>query len=185
MNPIDALERSWNEGAAVVAGVTSTDLTKTTPCAGWDVKQLLNHTLGECQMMTLVNQGEPSGNDRGDLVGDAHDLSAIWAQLGKENVASWRSSGLEGERAYFYGTFPAGASAAINIGEVLVHTWDLAQALGIDFELDPELVTPVYGLYSSFPLDGMRAGGMLAAEVPVPVDAPTSERLLGLLGRQP
>lgn len=185
MDPIDALERSWHDGAGVVAGVTAEDLTKPTPCAGWDVKQLLNHTLGECQMMTLVNEGEPSGNDRGDLVGDGHGLGESWTQLGKENVASWRSSGLGGERAYFYGTFPAAASAAINVGEVLVHTWDLARALDVDFELDPQLATIVYGLYSSFPLDGMRAGGMLAPEVPVPFDAPVSERMLGLLGRQP
>ena len=185
MDPIDALERSWNDGASIVSRVTAEDLTKPSTCTGWDVKQLLNHTLGECQMMTLVNQGEASSNDRGDLVGDGHGLSEIWAQFGKDNVASWRSSGHEGERAYFYGTFPAGASAAINVGEVLVHTWDLARALDVDFELDPELATVVYGLYSSFPLDGMRAGGMLAAEVPVPADAPISERMLGLLGRQP
>lgn len=185
MDPIDALERSWHEGASVVAGVTAEDLTRPTSCAGWDVKQLLNHTLGECQMMTLVNQGEPSGNDRGDLVGDGRGLSETWARLGAENVASWRSSGLEGKRSYFYGTFPAAASAAINLGEVLVHTWDLARGIDVDFELDPDLVTLVYGLYSSFPLDGMRAGGMLAAEVSVPIDAPVSERMLGLLGRQP
>ncbi|WP_281289176.1 hypothetical protein [Leekyejoonella antrihumi] len=36
--------------------------------------------------------------------------------------------------------------------------------------------------YAAIPLDGMRAGGMLAAEVPVPIDAPVSERMLG---RQP
>ncbi|MDX6277895.1 MAG: hypothetical protein QOJ72_2023 [Nocardioidaceae bacterium] len=136
-------------------------------------------------MMTLVNQGEASSNDRGDLVADGHDLSEVWAQSGKANVASWRSSGLGGERAYFYGTFPASASAAINVGEVLVHTWDLARGLDTDFHVDPDLAAIVYGLYSSFPLDGMRAGGMLAPEIPVPVDALISDRMLGLLGRQP
>lgn len=185
MNPIDALERSWNDGASIVARLTAEDLTKPTACAGWNVKELLNHTLGECQMMTLVNQGRTAGNDRGDLVGDGTGLGETWAKLGKENIASWRGSGLDGTRTYFYGTFPAGASAVINLGEVLVHTWDLARGIDADFELDPEQAALVHGLYAAIPLDGMRKGGMLAAEVPVAADAPVAARMLGLLGRQP
>lgn len=185
MDPIDALERSWEDGARIVSGLTPEDLTTPTACAGWDVKQLLNHTLGECRMMTLVNQGKPSSSDHGDFVGDGAGLRETWARLGRENVDSWRASGLDGERAYFYGTFPASASAVINLGEVLVHTWDLAQGVGVDFEPDPELASLVHGLYAAIPLDGMRAGGMLADEVPVPDDAPVSRRMLGLLGRQP
>jgi uncharacterized protein (TIGR03086 family) len=185
MDPIDALERSWNDGANIVARLTAEDLTRPTACAGWDVKQLLNHTLGECKMMTLVNQGEAAGNDHGDLVGDAAGLSETWARLGGENMASWRASGLDGTRTYFYGTFPAGASAVINLGEVLVHTWDLARGIDVDFEVDTEQAALVHGLYAAIPLDGMRAGGMLAREVPVPVGAPVAERMLGLLGRQP
>lgn len=185
MDPIDALEQSWNDGAALVARLSPADLARPTACAGWDVKQLLNHTLGEAQMMTLVNQGETSGNDHGDLVGDGAGLGETWARLGEENVASWRASGLDGTRTYFYGTFPAGASAVINLGEVLVHTWDLAKGIGLDFAMDPEQATLVHGLYAAIPLDGMRKGGMLAPEVAVPTDAPIGDRMLGLLGRQP
>ena len=185
MDPIDLLERSWNDGASIVSLVAAEGLSAPTACAGWDVKQLLNHTLGECQMMTMVNRGEQSGNDRGDLVGDGAGLAETWARLGEENVASWRASGLDGDRTYFYGTFPAGASAVINLGEVLVHTWDLARSIGVDFEIEPEQAAVVHGLYAAIPLDGMRKGGMLAAEVPVPADAPIADRMLGLLGRQP
>jgi uncharacterized protein (TIGR03086 family) len=185
MDPIDALERSWNDGAGIVARLTAEDLARPTPCVGWHVNQLLNHTLGECQMMTLVNQGGTSGNDRGDLVGDGSGLSDLWARLGEENIASWRASGLDGTRTYFYGTFPAGASAVINLGEVLVHTWDLAQGIDVDFQVDPGQAALVHGLYAAIPLDGMRKGGMLAPEVPVPADASIGDRMLGLLGRQP
>ncbi|MGO4255997.1 TIGR03086 family metal-binding protein [Marmoricola sp. RAF53] len=185
MNPIDALERSWNDGATIIARLTAEDLNRPTVCAGWDVKQLLNHTMGECQMMTMVNHGETAGNDRGDLVGDGDGLGETWVRLGEENVASWRASGLDGERTYFYGTFPAGASAVINLGEVLVHSWDLARGIGAHLELDPEQAALVHGLYAAIPLEGMRKGGILAAEVPVPVEVPVAERMLGLLGRQP
>lgn len=185
MDPIDALEQSWQDSAAVVERLSVEDLTRSTACSGWDVKQLLNHTLGECQMMTLVNRGEAAGNDRGDLVGHGTRLSATWTRLGEENVASWRASGLEGSRTYFYGTFPAHVAAAINLGEVLVHTWDLANGIGLEFAVDPDHAGIVHEVYAAVPLDGMRRGGMLGAEVPVPVDAPIVDRMLGLLGRQP
>lgn len=185
MDPIDALEQSWKDGGAVVDRLSVADLTRRTACSGWDVKQLLNHILGECQMMTLVNGGERAGNDRGDLVGDGTALPETWARLGEENVASWRASGLEGSRTYFYGTFPAHVSAVINLGEVLVHTWDLANGIGLDFAVNPEHAALVHSVYAAVPLDGMRKGGMLGAEVPVPVDGPIEDRMLGLLGRQP
>jgi uncharacterized protein (TIGR03086 family) len=185
MELIDALELSWKQGADLVSGVEPDALSAATPCGGWDVRALLNHTLGEARMMTDVNLGRASSNDHGDLVGDGGALSESWHNAGAENVASWRDSGLDGERTYFYGTFPAGASVLINLGEVLVHSWDLARATEQDFALDPELALLVWGLYGSFPLDGMRAAGQLGPEIPVPADAPVADRLLGVLGRQP
>lgn len=110
---------------------------------------------------------------------------STWTGVAASNVASWRESGLEGDRTYFYGTFPAGASAVINLGEVVVHTWDLAMALGRPAPKDPGLATLAYELYSYVPLDGMRAAGHLGPEVPVPADAPVEDRMLGLLGRRP
>ena len=103
--------------------------------------------------MTGVNRGLAPSNDHGDLVGDGRDLPATWAEVGRDNVASWRASGLDGDRTYFYGTFPASASAIINLGEVVVHGWDLATAMAQPFAGDPELATLVYGLYSVVPLD--------------------------------
>jgi hypothetical protein len=58
-------------------------------------------------------------------------------------------------------------------------------ATGQPVELDPEMAAMVLDLYTAVPLDGMRAGGMLGPEVPVPADAPVADRMLGLLGRRP
>jgi hypothetical protein len=48
--------------------------------------------------------------------------------------------------------------------------------------LDPELVSIVYGLYLTYPMDQYRAYGVFGAEVAVPADASDADRLLG---RQP
>ncbi|HEX4434367.1 MAG TPA: TIGR03086 family metal-binding protein [Acidimicrobiales bacterium] len=185
VDSIEALEQAWATGAALVADVGEEGLQIPSPCDGWDIRALLNHTLAEAEMMTLVNQGGVSTSEYGDLVGEAPELTAYWAQAGRDNMASWRESGLQGERTYFYGTFPAPASVVINLGEIVVHTWDLAGALGQDFTIDPDHAGLIYGLYSSFPLDGLRAGGQLGPAIDVGEDAPMADRMLGLLGRKP
>lgn len=186
MDSIDALELAWKQGAELVAGLGPDQLSRPTPCTGWDVRRLLNHTLGEVVMMTEVNRGRPGGtDDHGDLVGDGLSLGALWDETGHTNVASWREGGVEGDRAYFYGTFPAGAAVVINVGEVLVHSWDLAQATGREYAIDPELAVLVDGLWRAVPLDEQRAHGVLGPEVSVPDDAPIADRMLGLLGRRP
>jgi uncharacterized protein (TIGR03086 family) len=186
MDPIDALELSWKQGAELVEALRPDELTLPTPCAGWDVRSLLNHTLGEVVMMTRVNGGQPGGtDDHGDLAGDGLALGTLWDELGRDNVASWRDGGLEGDRVYFYGTFPAAAAVITNLGEVLLHSWDLAQATGRRYVIDPDLAALVYGLYSAVPLDDKRAMGVFGPEVTVPTGVPVADRLLALSGRRP
>lgn len=185
MDHTDALETAWQHGGDVLAGLRPDDLTRTTPCAGWDVRELLVHTLGESHMMSEVNRGAASSNEYLDFVGDGATLVDEWQRIGAENVASWRGSGLEDDRVYFYGTFPARAAVLINLGEIVVHSWDLARATEQAFVIDADLAGLVYGLYTAFPLDGMRANGSLGPEVPVSADASVADRMLGLLGRQP
>lgn len=67
----------------------------------------------------------------------------------------------------------------------LIHTWDLAVALGADRTLDTELVDAVAAMFlPHMPEVGRQAGFVGAA---VPVDAPASPQdvLLGAMGRDP
>jgi hypothetical protein len=67
--------------------------------------------------------------------------------------------------------------------DVLVHTWDLARAAGLDPALDEELC--------AFAYDGGRAAGLGAASamyhaaVPTRTDADLVSRLIALHGRDP
>jgi uncharacterized protein (TIGR03086 family) len=183
MDPVDGLEQAWEQGAVLLAGLEPHEL-GAAALGTYTLRDLLNHVVGEALMMTEANWGESGTNDRGDVIGCA-DTLATWRAVGRDNVTSWRQSGVVGNRAYVYGTFPAESAILINLGEVLVHSWDLAAAMGQRCALDPDLAELVLGLYSSFPLDGLRAGGQFGPEVRVPTDAPVGERLLGLLGRQP
>jgi uncharacterized protein (TIGR03086 family) len=185
--PIDgvtALERAYENLTNVVAGIEPHQLALATCCPEWDVKAMLNHVLGGALMYTLVNAGRSAGEDHGDLVGE--DPMTALAETAETNLASWRESGaLDGDRTYPWGTFPAGAGLLINVGEVAIHSWDLATSTGQTADIDPDVAQVIYDLYSQVPMDDMRANGVYGPEINVPETASVQERVLGLLSRQP
>ncbi|MCE3554422.1 TIGR03086 family metal-binding protein [Pseudonocardia sp. RS11V-5] len=186
-DPITALERAYEQMARYVAGLDPDRLSAATPCAGWDVRALLNHVLAAAREFTLVNRGQSAGPAALDLLSGAQDLmrgdpSGALTAAAKENLESWRRPGaLDGERTYSFGTFPAPAGLMINLDEVVVHGWDLAKATGQDASIDPGVAEILHAFYRSVPLDHARAVGFFAPEIPVPESAPVTDRL----GRQP
>jgi uncharacterized protein (TIGR03086 family) len=67
--------------------------------------------------------------------------------------------------------------------EVLVHTWDLAQAVGVDIHLDPELVRD--HLVRLHPIgELLRGPGMYGPEIAAPDGADDQEQFLAFLGRK-
>ena len=184
MDVISALEQSYDQTAKLVARLTSAELDAPSPCAGWDVRATLNQLLGATWMFTLVNQGQAADEDAGDVIGD--DASLAVTAAAKENLASWRQPGaFEGDRSYVFGTFPATGAAMLNLGEVVVHNWDVAKATGQALVIDPAVGQMIYDWGVSNPLDDFRDHGAFGPEVAVPASAPIVDRLVGLLGRQP
>jgi uncharacterized protein (TIGR03086 family) len=76
------------------------------------------------------------------------------------------------------------AIATFCIGDVLVHTWDLARATGLDETLDAEEVHRM--LEGMQPIDDLlRRSGQYGARVDVPSDADEQTRLIAFTGRRP
>jgi uncharacterized protein (TIGR03086 family) len=69
-------------------------------------------------------------------------------------------------------------------GDILVHTWDLARATGLDETLDP---TEVHQMFAGMePMDEMlRTSGHYGPRVAVPDDADEQTRLIAFTGRRP
>jgi uncharacterized protein (TIGR03086 family) len=184
MDAIDALERSHGHLTATVRNLSSEELSVPSACDQWDLRALLNHILGTGWMFTLANRGESVAEDGGDLVGDDH--VAACTALAEANLAAWRAAGaLEGERALPFGTFPAPMALLINVGEITVHSWDLATATGQDPTIDPEVAALLFDFYRSIPLDEFRAHGAFGPEVEIDPTAPIADRMLALLGFRP
>jgi uncharacterized protein (TIGR03086 family) len=70
------------------------------------------------------------------------------------------------------------------LGDVVVHTWDLARATGLDETLDADVVHDM--LVGMEPMDEMlRASGQYGPKVDVAPDADEQTRLIAFTGRQP
>jgi len=68
--------------------------------------------------------------------------------------------------------------------DVLVHTWDLARAVGADDRLDHDLCARFLARLPADP-DALVKSGMFAAPVSMSEDADPQRRLLARLGRDP
>ena len=76
------------------------------------------------------------------------------------------------------------AIAMFFLGDILVHTWDLARAAGLDETLDQDVVHDM--LLGMEPLDDMlRTSGHYGPKVNVPEGADEQTRLIAFTGRQP
>ena len=73
---------------------------------------------------------------------------------------------------------------ALCAGDLLVHTWDLARATGLDERLDPDEVHRM--LEGMLPMDeALRSSGHYGPRVEVPDDADEQTRLIAFVGRRP
>jgi uncharacterized protein (TIGR03086 family) len=153
------------------------------PCEGWVARDVVRH-LVEWIPAFLESAGGPalptgpSVDD--DPLGAWTTLSdGIQALLDDPEVAS---TTLSHPRA---GTHSLDeAIGMFFLGDVLLHTWDLARATGLDEQLDADEVRGM--LDGMLPLDEMlRQSGQYGPRVPVPADADAQTQLIAFVGRQP
>lgn len=170
----------------VVANVGPGQWAAPTPCAGWDVRALVNHLVSGNLWAAELASGKSIADvgDRldGDLLGAdprrAHDASAAAA------AAAFGAPGaLEAPCTVSYGPVPGSVYAGHRFLDVLIHGWDLAVASGQDTTLDPILVDACDGMVAS-QADLLRASGAFGRKVEPPDASDAQTRLLAALGRR-
>jgi len=83
-----------------------------------------------------------------------------------------------------FGDMPKHQMVGILIGDLLIHSWDLARSIGADDTLPPAAVEATMMGLSRFPEEQMR-GSMFGPAIEVPDDASAQDKLIGFVGRQP
>jgi uncharacterized protein (TIGR03086 family) len=170
----------------VVAGSAPVDLGRPTPCAGWNVRALLDHVVAGNGWAAALAGGRTIEDVGAALEGDqlggdplaAYDASATAAATAFEAPGA-----LDAPCAVSYGPVPGSVYAGHRFLDVLVHGWDLARATGQDEALDPALVTACWEIVR--PQEAMlRGSGMFGEELEVGPAATGQARLLAVLGRR-
>lgn len=166
-----------------VAQVSPDCWERPSPCEGWVARDVVRH-LVEWIPAFLSSAGGPS-LPQGPSV-DVDPVGA-WTTLhegiqGLLDDPAASAATIHHPRA---GTHRLDeAIAAFFLGDVLVHTWDLTRAAGLDETLDPEMVHEM--LAGMEPLDEMlRASGQYGPRVEVPAGADEQTRLIAFTGRRP
>jgi uncharacterized protein (TIGR03086 family) len=182
MQDIRALHRKAGAMAhGVISHISSDQLSDPTPCTEWDVAALINHLVnGNLRFVAMVT-GQP-GPDRGqDVLGQDH-LAAFSDSLDQLCAAFDREGMLEQTFPTPFGEGPGTLLVTMRVGELTIHSWDLAAATGQPRDLDPELVAFADKSMRSRPIP---RGGQspFAEQSSAPEGATAADRLAAYVGR--
>lgn len=151
------------------------------PCAGWVARDIIRHIVDvSAYFLGRTDAGAPKGPSVDD------DPAGAWAAARDAVLAGLNDPAVA---ALEYDT-PMGKStfeqtvAMFGVADILVHTWDLARATGLDETLDAGEVHRL--LTAMEPMDEMmRQGDAFGPKVEVPADADEQTRLIAFTGRNP
>lgn len=161
-----------------------TDWHAPTPDTEWDVTDLVWHMVDEQRWIPPLLSGRSLDDAKEALEPIGDDLAAEWTRFADRATAAWAMTPPAQEVHLSYGAVPCEDYLKQQVADIVVHTWDLARAIGADERLDPELVDAVWADIEP-QRDMLASSGLFAAPVPVPDDASTQDRLIALTGRDP
>ena len=133
MDPITMFERAATEAAALARTVPPDRMTAPTPCSEWDVAALLAHMAGgPAYLMAALGASEASATWPA-----AASVDACLDGLRADGALDGRCMSPAG---FEWSVAEAAAGTAM---DQLIHTWDLAVAIGADRTVDPEVAAAI------------------------------------------
>jgi uncharacterized protein (TIGR03086 family) len=192
MDVVELHERTVSGFVEHVDRVDATSWSRPTPCAGWSVRELVNHLVSEDRWTRPLLEGrtieEVGSALEGDLLG--HDPAAATRAATDEATTAVRSLLHDGSKVHLsYGEESAEEYVRQLSADHLVHAWDLCAATGQVFAPEAALVTEVAGWFVDRE-SLYRAAGIIAERPPAPavrrdgIDGDL-DRLLVAMGRDP
>jgi|SRR4051794_5153695 uncharacterized protein (TIGR03086 family) len=178
-DPIELYRCATDRAVAVVAAIRPEQLNLPTPCPDWTVQDLLDHLGGGAEYLRAAATG------RGRVpvtevsaTGYRRAVDQVLEDIGVPGVLDRMCLSPLGfdwtVRDAVAGTFM----------DVLVHTWDLAQATGQDTTLEPTLVGACMAMFLPRMPEIGREAGIIGPAVDVGPDAEPQAQLLGAMGRR-
>ncbi len=169
------LDRAAGVAADWARAVVSEQLGLATPCTEWDVAALLEHMAGGPAYLLVALGADPGATAWPERAA----IDACVALLREPGALERRCQSPAG---FEWSVAEAAAGTAM---DQLVHTWDLAVAVGDDRRLDPAVTTAVVEMFLPHMPEVGRQAGFVGPAVAVGEGASAQDVLLGTMGRDP
>ncbi|BBY44651.1 TIGR03086 family metal-binding protein [Mycolicibacterium celeriflavum] len=180
----------------IVADVTRADLASPTPCAGWDLRDLLTHMTVQHNGFAAAARG--SGADLAvwdpATVADAvrADPAGAYAAAAADVLEAFSAGGVP-DATFALPEFgqdaaiPAWMAIAFHFVDYVMHGWDVARSVGVPFVLPAEVIEAVVPLALAVPDGDIREvdNSPFAHAVTGEEGASDLDRVLRHLGRSP
>jgi uncharacterized protein (TIGR03086 family) len=179
------LENSAKATGAVARGVRPDQFDSPTPCAEWNVQELMNHLIGSLEYFKARGDGKDPGRPEPAAPGSYAATVGRLDSAALAMAAAWRQPGAL-DKAVTFGTgeIPGSVMATLALSEMLTHGWDLARATGQQLSVDDVDIDAVLATMKQTLKPEARQPGF-GPEIPAPDGAPPIDRLAAFLGRQP
>ena len=186
MTTVDQLSTALDAAGEIIAGITSEQWSRPTPCTDWDVRELVAHlnngnhlfaaALADYAALPVRERaGSTTTTTRRRPTGRA---PRPWSPR-SAGPAPWGRT----VQAPF-GTVPGAVAVHLRLTEVLVHGWDLAQATGQVAAFSEDLAEQELA-FTRDALGALPPGrSPFAPPTPAPDTAPALDRLAACLGRR-
>jgi uncharacterized protein (TIGR03086 family) len=174
--------------SAVLAAVPADAWSNPSPCVGWTARDVVRHLVdwipGPGFLLGLY------GIETGAIPSVDQDPAGAWAVV-QQAIEAGLNDPPTAQRVEDCG--PPGRKSfedAIDMfctNDLFVHTWDLAQAAGIEVALDPAELNKHLAAISNFPPEidaAMRGSGHYGPRVEVSADASPTARVMAFFGRK-
>lgn len=161
-----------------------------TPCAEWTVRDLLAHMTTENRGFAAAARGETTSRDAWQDRPFSDDPRRDYAESADEVVTAFAAAEPEFWLPNIHETFrfPAKQAIGFHLLDYVVHSWDVAAALGRTIALEDDLVAAAQEVADRDVPDGERRRrpnpGFQPPVTPTD-DASPLTRLLAFLGRDP
>lgn len=187
VSPVELLTIALHENYRVIEAIRPDQLDNPTPCASWNVRDLLDHLLTDLSDFGLLASfGDPAKIPVPKLGGDWLDQ---FRRGSDPLIDCWRQAGdLTGTMTLpGIGEVPQSFPINQQIAEFAVHTWDLAIATGQPTDFDDEVSRTALACIEGMLRPEFRGteaeGKAFGPQQPVSETATERERLAAFVGR--
>lgn len=188
MDSLELLQQADRRLLALVAALTPADLAAPSTCADWNVRSLVSHTVASIDAFSAAVDGADGPTEEelfsgSDILGTdpegVAERAATRSHLAWASIVDWETPVVT-----VIGTMPAASAIGIITYSTLIHSWDLATAVGAEVEFTDSEATLAEAVGAQL-IPALRPNGLFGAEVEVGPDASPTSRLVALAGRNP